>query len=195
MNRGKTTVKENVANNIKRLRKEAGLTQRDLSKKLEISASAIAQYESGKTFPRPEYLSQIATELNVNVMDLFSPWDEEEQESPEETITNAKEWDKMLRSVGYDSTERFQVTADSLLQHESVIRNLSKRMEELNEQERQISKDALGDLLDVFSVLNVRGQLGLVIYALELAKDKRYSTTEELLDRVRETIRKNKKEG
>ena len=51
---------------LKRLRKAAGLTQRELGMRLGVTYSSIHQWESGETVPRAYRLRQIADALNVN---------------------------------------------------------------------------------------------------------------------------------
>ena len=56
---------------LKQLRKEKGLTQRELAEKLGLGKSAIGMYESGKRTPAFETLEMICDFFNVN-MDLLS---------------------------------------------------------------------------------------------------------------------------
>lgn len=56
---------------LKQLRKEKGLTQRELAEKLGLGKSAIGMYESGKRTPEFETLEMICDFFNVN-MDLLS---------------------------------------------------------------------------------------------------------------------------
>lgn len=55
-----------VANRLKKLRKEAGLTQKQLADKLNISPSTVAMYESGKRTPDPKVVVTIAEFFNVS---------------------------------------------------------------------------------------------------------------------------------
>lgn len=55
-----------VANKLKKLRKEAGLTQKQLADKLNISPSTVAMYESGKRTPDPKVVVTIAEFFNVS---------------------------------------------------------------------------------------------------------------------------------
>lgn len=48
-------------------RKKEGLTQRELAKKIGVSASTIGMYESGKRFPEKEIEETIADLFNVNL--------------------------------------------------------------------------------------------------------------------------------
>lgn len=60
-----------LGENIKRARKEKGLTQKDLANKLETTPQNLAQYESGKRNPKYETLEKIANALEVPALDLM----------------------------------------------------------------------------------------------------------------------------
>lgn len=56
---------------IKKYRKKAGLTQKQLGEKLGISQQQIAQYENGKRVPKIDALIKIANALNAKFSDLI----------------------------------------------------------------------------------------------------------------------------
>lgn len=55
---------------IKQLRKEKGLTQKDLGKLIGMSYQQIGQYENGKRKPKTETLRKIANALEVPISEL-----------------------------------------------------------------------------------------------------------------------------
>lgn len=55
---------------IRKLRKEKGMTQKELSAKLGTTPQNLAQYENGKRNPKIETLQKIADALNVNPLCL-----------------------------------------------------------------------------------------------------------------------------
>lgn len=57
---------------LRNIRKEKGLTQKELGKLLGISPQMIAQYELGKRNPKYETLGKIAMALNVPISDLIA---------------------------------------------------------------------------------------------------------------------------
>lgn len=59
-----------LSENLKRLRKQAGLTQEALSKQLSISAQAVSRWERGGA-PDIELLPKLAEVFNVSLDDLF----------------------------------------------------------------------------------------------------------------------------
>lgn len=54
-----------VSGRLKNLRKEKGITQKELSTKTGISLSSIKQYELGKRIPEMWYLGTLAKFFNV----------------------------------------------------------------------------------------------------------------------------------
>ena len=56
-----------IANRIKELRLESGLSQADLGKLLSVSQDTISLWEKGKSVPTAEYLIAIAKQFDVSV--------------------------------------------------------------------------------------------------------------------------------
>lgn len=56
---------------IKTARKNAGMTQTDLAKKLGIPYQSIGQWENGLRYPKPKTLQRIADALGIHVMELI----------------------------------------------------------------------------------------------------------------------------
>ena len=52
---------------LKELRLNAGLTQKDLAKAIEVGRTTVSEYESGKIVPKQEGLLRIANHFNVSV--------------------------------------------------------------------------------------------------------------------------------
>lgn len=57
--------------NLKKLRKQAGLKQIDLAQALNVSQQAIAKWESGRSEPNISTLADIASVLNCTIIDLL----------------------------------------------------------------------------------------------------------------------------
>ena len=61
-----------VGNFIAQKRKAAGLTQKQLAEKLNISLQAISKWEKGMAMPGSDVLIKLANELQVNVEDILN---------------------------------------------------------------------------------------------------------------------------
>ncbi len=62
---------QKLINNLERYRKEASLTQQDLSEKAEVSRKSINAIENGIYIPSTLLALKIAKTLNCKVEDLF----------------------------------------------------------------------------------------------------------------------------
>ena len=58
---------------ITALRKQAGLSQAELAKRVNVSASAIGMYEQGRREPSIEVLIALSKEFNVTADSLINP--------------------------------------------------------------------------------------------------------------------------
>lgn len=59
-----------IGERLRTLRKEAGLTQKELGEKLGVSASMVGQYETNIRKPKLETLKKIATVLDISILEL-----------------------------------------------------------------------------------------------------------------------------
>lgn len=60
-----------IGENIKRIRKEKGITQKALAEKMHVDPSMISQWENTKDPAKYETLQRIAGALGVSVYDLY----------------------------------------------------------------------------------------------------------------------------
>lgn len=61
----------NLSENIKKYRKEKGMTQEELANKCGLSKNGLWNYENGKREPNIETLTKIARALNISTGDLL----------------------------------------------------------------------------------------------------------------------------
>ncbi len=71
---------EKFGNFIKELRKEKGLTQKELGDKLNITDKAVSKWERGLSFPDISMLSSLANFYKVDVSELLKGEKETKQE-------------------------------------------------------------------------------------------------------------------
>jgi len=69
---GMTSLRSLLSSNIKRRRKELGISQAVLAEKVNTAAHYIAQIEQENRFPKPEMLERIAFALEIDSFELFS---------------------------------------------------------------------------------------------------------------------------
>ena len=60
-----------LGNNLKRLRKQCGLTQSSLAEVLGMETHNLNRIENGKSFPKPETLVKIANHFKISPYELF----------------------------------------------------------------------------------------------------------------------------
>lgn len=98
-----------LAEKIRKIREEKGMTQKQVASIMGISQQAYGQYESGTREPKPETLGRIALALGENIGELLKnsyPLDAKEQENYvsrvihgqyEQAIKEQQIFDKVLR--------------------------------------------------------------------------------------------------
>lgn len=72
MNANKADVAQVFAQNLKKHRKRVGLTQKQLSERLEISQKHLSFIETGVQFASASLIDRICRELNISCGDLFA---------------------------------------------------------------------------------------------------------------------------
>lgn len=83
-----------IGKHIEELRKEKGLTQRDLAEKLGISNTAISKWECGCNLPDISMLEPLSQVLNVDIMELINP--QKRTVEDKKKITKL-EWNKLKK--------------------------------------------------------------------------------------------------
>lgn len=73
-----------VGKNIKRIRKEKGLTQKKLGELCGIAEPTIRKYESDKLNPKIETVDKIASALRVNIVDIMEQFTMEQWKNTSE---------------------------------------------------------------------------------------------------------------
>lgn len=76
-------LKESFAENLKRIRKQRGLTQEELAELVNVAPRHISFIETAKSFPSSDLLERLSHALNTNYADFFTY---EKEISREETI-------------------------------------------------------------------------------------------------------------
>lgn len=122
-----------LGSNIKKYRKEAGLTQKELAEILKVAVGTVQQYELGKRQPRLEMINRIAGALGVGIRRLYPDFQMEEWKKTE-TYQNAR-LENTLDPLRPELLSSFQ-KLNSIGKTEAV-----KRVSELTEIPRYIKEE------------------------------------------------------
>lgn len=129
-----------VGENIKRIRKEKGLKQKDLAEALSVSEVMISQWENGSRNPKQSTLIKIAKALDVHLKDLLdsSIWETLDKKHSDEIENTVKylEFIDFLKSSGY--TYDYQIIK---WHYGEVIDKPDIREKIVDESETTLSKD------------------------------------------------------
>ncbi len=130
----------NIGEQIRKYRKEAGLSQKELGQKLGVSQQHIAQYESGKRIPKLETINKIAGALNMGIDNIIK----QSQDILNDLSSHPENWVQENPFTG----ESIPVKQVELLKHYNSLNELGKskaieRIEELTEIPRYTKPDQL----------------------------------------------------
>lgn len=106
----------NFGENIKRIRKEKGISQQALGEKLGVKQQTVAQYEKIQDMPKLETVRRIASALGVYIGDLNPDW----SQIPFEEIS------KDLEDQKKDWIEEDKKDQQELLQKYNSLNELGK---------------------------------------------------------------------
>lgn len=65
------TIKKNISKNIGKYREAAGLSQKELAKRLDVVPSRISNWETGANCPTIDILFEVCEILNVSINDIY----------------------------------------------------------------------------------------------------------------------------
>lgn len=130
-----------VGKNIRRIRKEKGLTQSALAKRLGVTPAMISQYENSAVPPKVKTMENIARELGVSISELL------EGEEISDVFQDFQNPLKSLEDIGADMKNNMEQRV--LQEIEGNIHRLNntgkleaaKRIEELTHIEKYTKKE------------------------------------------------------
>lgn len=128
-----------IGENIRRIRKEKGITQKELGERLNMTQSAIGQFENNKTSPKKDTIEKIASALSVKPSELMKGvWETLDKKHSDEIENTVKhlEFIDFLKSSGY--SHDYQVTK---WHYGEVIDEPNIREKIVDESETTLSKD------------------------------------------------------
>lgn len=102
-----------IGENIKKFRREKGMTQEKLGEVLFVSQQQISQYESGEKVPRVDTVQKIADALGIPICELIN-------EPQDMAVQHIDKWERKgfsLNVVGTDQFLNMPATSQNLYFH------------------------------------------------------------------------------
>lgn len=93
----------NIGNNIKELRMKKKMTQQELGDKLYVSDKTVSSWESGRTEPDINIISEIAKVLDCSFLSLVFDSKDNDKELEFKIKATDREQDRVLNLIKYDS--------------------------------------------------------------------------------------------
>ena len=168
-----------VGERIRTARKQAGMTQRELADKLEISYVGVSQWESGRRNPKGSTLARIAEVLDVPLAYLQGTQfigNSELANFVNRAWPRADDYLKTLKGNDGDvgEIERWERVCAELrgIRDEIIAEQQAERL-------RSSLTDQEARLLEIFSDLNAEGRRKVLAIVGDYAKIKEYSSVSE----------------
>lgn len=89
----------NLADNLKKIRKDNNLSQEQLAEKLGVSRQAVSKWESGISYPEMDKVIQICNLFNLNINELINEDIKEVKENKESQVRNNKYIDSFFEYI------------------------------------------------------------------------------------------------
>ena len=128
-----------VGENIKRIRKENGLTQKQLGELCKMNEVQIRQYETGKANPKIETIGKIANALGVSLFKIISV--DEYDSLIDATVSEQIQNDIKSGKIHIITEDEKELTANYLKLNTIGKTEARKRVEELTEIPRYTKPD------------------------------------------------------
>ena len=96
-----------VAENIKTIRKQKGLTQKQLAELIDVSVGAIQQFEYGKIVPKMDTLLKMSNKLNVSPKDINPEVKWDDYINQESLRKEVELWESITETFGEESASFF----------------------------------------------------------------------------------------
>lgn len=96
-----------VAENIKSIRKQKGLTQKQLAEMIGVSVGAVQQFEYGKIIPKMDTILLMSTKLNVSPKDINPEIKWDDYIDTESLSKEVSLWDSIVETFGEEPASFF----------------------------------------------------------------------------------------
>lgn len=168
-----------IGKRIRQARKQAGLSQKQLGERLNLSASMIGQWENDLRKPKFETAQRIATALNVDVNWLRNGQTLEQRDQAMKDYVDKR----FYRELSFNATPDPEwAELESKIKDGTITDDEALRYKELFLQSLSISKEFVNDTLDLLrgymDKLNPEGQQKALERIEELTEIPKYQRTE-----------------
>lgn len=175
----------NSGERIRKYRKEAGLTQKELGERLGVSQQHIAQYENGKRIPKIETIDKIAVALNVSRNDLLD-WKDIPEIADQIISSELVELKEIIseKRFGFseDALAHFTFKINNYIADGNKIKNLDEREDYFSDAIAIISHELLNHILEPYLEYDIMNLVNLVSYYLSFSSNIRYLIDELLIN-------------
>lgn len=131
-----------IGNQIRKYRKEANISQKELGNRLGMSQQQIAQYENGNRMPKIETLQKIADALDVYIGKLDDKWGADILNNKEDYIKFRKQLSDYEADVQKKADKEERKLVENYWKLNKIGRKeAQKRVEELTEVPRYIYQE------------------------------------------------------
>ena len=113
-----------IAGNIRRVRKEMGLTQAELAERASISSGYMCDIERSRRWPSADNLAKLAEELKLDPFQLFLPTEDSPYFDRHRTLTS------FTKQVKEAFDEKMSEVFDSMMKPYGPLRKDDKSSEE-----------------------------------------------------------------
>lgn len=153
-----------IGDNIRALRKEQGLTQKELGERCGMADSAIRYYESNRGNPTQKTIERIAAALGVHILDLVGIGEDLDKYVCEIDVDSIAESPDITPSQKSELMERIEFLMKS---------DCRAVYDTLSEQEkvqfwREVANPFEMELEEIFNALNDEGRQKVVDYARDI---------------------------
>ena len=159
-----------IGERLRALRKEAGLTQKELGKKLGVTASMIGQYETNLRKPKFETLKKFASVLNVSLSEFL------DLSNISPSLNSALPFIETLESIQNkpaDSSGTIHLSTDERNQMKELSKLITQLPDEL-ENSSFFQKMVEEAYFSLFEELNFQGKCIAVEMIDDLSKNPDY---------------------
>lgn len=86
------SIKKNISRNITKYREMAGLSQKELASKLEVTPSRVSNWEQGANCPTIDILFKVCKILNVSINDVYGVYPNSSETLSYEELSHIKKY-------------------------------------------------------------------------------------------------------